>query len=191
MQWNPVAAILKAGAIPAALMAAAALGAPAAQAQEADCAPASIAGHVKVVSLFRRMDLGIEFLVLSQANAIIQETSGVNQLLGEGEFYGAHMRLQKNTDKSEAELAAVAADARRARMQEHEAQSFEDLRKSAAAIVSNGYEIGRLLQEGKRQEAVQLYTESTLAEWKTAKGLSYTAISEGERRLFRLPVACR
>lgn len=161
-------------------------------ANDVGCELKDLAKESKAISIFRRMEIGIDFMVLSQANAIVQVQSGVDQLLADDNtFFGPHMRLQKNTDKTQAELGAAKLDAKRARFPEETQSYFSDLESQAEIIVELGFRVGELLADGEIAAAAEVYSVETLAAWKAAKGNSYTAISNLERSISQRPLKCR
>ena len=159
-----------------------------------ECNVGTIAEMVKAISLLRQVENSLNFLALSQADAIVDIATGVHTLElynHESGFYGPLGGLRKATDKTESMLHDFDKSIRRLAMFATIEPQYEDMRESTARIVAAGYDVHRELEAGDPAAATRIYAAATVVALGDARADAYTAMSTLERSISRSGLRCK
>jgi hypothetical protein len=158
-----------------------------------ECNVRNIADMVKVISILRQVENSLNFLALSQADAIVDIATGIHTLElynSESGFYGPLGGLRKATDKTESDLHNLDKSIRRLATYETVESRYEDLRENTNKIVGAGYEVLRELEAGDAAGATRVYASKTVVALYEARADAYTAMSNLERSISRAGLRC-
>ncbi len=159
-----------------------------------DCDVRKIADMVKTISVLRQVENTMNFLSLSQADAIVDIATGVHTLELYNDpsgFYGPLGGLRKATDKNETVLSNLDKSIRRLATFESIAARYDDLRQNTNKIVSAGYEVLHELEADDAANATRVYAAKTVVALNEARAETYTIMSNIERAISLKGVRCR
>jgi hypothetical protein len=154
----------------------------------------NISDMVKTISILRQVENSLNFLALSQVDAIADIATGVHSLElynDESEFYGPLGGLRKATDKNEVVLNNLDKSIRRLATFESVEPQYTDLRENTGQIVSAGYNVLHELEAGDTAAAMRIYASSTVVALNEARADAYTAMSGLERTISLAGLRCR
>ncbi|WP_159090098.1 hypothetical protein [Ruegeria sp. Alg231-54] len=158
------------------------------------CDISNIANMVKTVSILRQVENSLNFLALSQIDAIADIATGVHTLElynHESGFYGPLGGLRKATDKNETLLNNFDKAIRRLATFEAVEPQYRDMQENAAQIIAAGYAVLGKLESGDTAEATRVYASTTVVALNEARADAYTAMSGLERSISLAGVRCR
>jgi hypothetical protein len=159
-----------------------------------ECNVRNIADMVKTIGILRQVENSLNFLALSQADAIVDIATGVhtlelyNQKSG---FFGPLGGLQKATDKNESFLNNLDKSIRRLSTFETVKPRYEDLRENTNQIVGAGYDVLHELEAGNAASATRVYASITVVALNEARADAYTAMSDLEGAVSKAIVRCK
>jgi len=159
-----------------------------------DCNVRNIADMVKAISILRQVENSLNFLALSQVDAIVDIATGVHTLelySHESGFYGPLGGLRKATDKNETVLNNLDKSIRRLATYETVEPQYKDLRENTNQIVGAGYDVLRELESGDAAGATRVYASTTVVALNEARADAYTAMSNLERSISRAGLLCK
>jgi len=159
-----------------------------------ECDVKNIANMVKTISILRQVENSLNFLALSQSDAIVDIATGVHTLElynDESGFYGPLGGLRKATDKNETVLNNLDKAIHRLPTYEAVEPQYGDMRENAVQIVAAGYDVLSELEAGNTAEATRVYASTTVVALNKARADAYTAMSGFERSISLAGVRCR
>jgi hypothetical protein len=159
-----------------------------------ECDISNIANMVKTISVLRQVENSLNFLALSQVDAIADIATGVHTLElynDESGFYGPLGGLRKATDKNEAVLNSFDKVIRRLATFETVEPRYRAMQENTVQIIAAGYSILGKLESGDIAEATRIYASITVVALNEARADAYTAISGLERTISLAGVRCR
>lgn len=159
-----------------------------------ECDVSDISDMVKTISILRQVENSLNFLALSQADAIVDIATGVHTLElynDESGFFGPLGGLRKATDKNETVLNNFDKDIRRLATFDSIEPQYEDIRENTAQIVGAGYTVLGELEEDDVAGAAGIYATTTVVALNEARADAYTAMSNLERTISLAGLRCR
>ena len=159
-----------------------------------ECDVSNIASVVKAISILRQVENSLNFLALSQIDAIADIATGVHTVElynHESGFYGPLGGLRKATDKNEAVLSSFDKSIRRLAIFEAVEPQYRGMHENAAQIIAAGYTVLGELEAGDTAEATRVYASTTVVALNKARADAYTAMSGLERSISLAGVRCR
>lgn len=159
-----------------------------------ECNVRNIADMVKTIGVLRQVENSLNFLALSQADAIVNIATGVHTLElynHKSGFFGPLGKLLKDTDKNESFLHNLDKSIRRLSTFETVKPRYEDLRENTNRIVGAGFDVHHELKAGNAASATRVYASTTIVALNEARADAYTAMSSLEGAVSKAIVRCR
>ncbi len=159
-----------------------------------ECDVPTISNMVKAISILRQIENSLNFLALSQVDAIVDIATGVHTLElynDESGFYGPLGGLRKATDKNETVLSSLDKAIRRLGVFDTFEKRYTEIQEHSARIVAAGYDVLAELEAGDTAEATRVYASATVIALNKTRADAYTIMSGFERTISLAGVRCR
>lgn len=155
------------------------------------CSIEFFAETAEIISVFRKIEMLSNTLLHAQSQALIEMQSGFVLGIDDGGFFGPTGTLSKSTGKAQSDFRNLTFVVKRLALDADAASRLSNAFAEVEGLVTAGFEMTGHLEKDQLAEAVRIYAQKSLPQYKQVFSTVYTEVSGRERELSLLAAKCR